>query len=146
MSEAHIVLAGKRERTQAIHLIATAPVNTRVHVKGPRRTVLQNDRMWAMLTDIARQLDWHGQKYTADDWKDYFCHALRRARWMPDEDGGMVPVGLRTSDLSKTDHSDLTALMEAFGARHGVTFTEPDVGPLKGQRTDARKAPGMNPA
>lgn len=40
----------------------TAPVNTRVEFKEAKRTTDQNARMWAMLTDVAQQLPWHGQR------------------------------------------------------------------------------------
>lgn len=125
MSRALIVLAGERERARAINWIATAPVNTRVELKAARRSLDQNSAMWAALTEIASQLEWHGQKYTAEDWKDYMMHALKRARWMPSEDGGMVPVGMRTSDLSKEEMGDLLTLIHAFAATHGVTLHEP---------------------
>lgn len=122
MGRALIVINGKAARDKAMAWLTKAPINTRVEFKSARRSIPQNDRMWAMLTDISAQLEWHGQKYLPDDWKDYFMHALRRMRWMPDEDGGMVPVGMRTSDLGKDEMGDLMTLMEAFGARHGVSF------------------------
>lgn len=122
--DAVIVLGFAKDRTRAHLLIEQAPVNTRIWVKAPKRTLPQNDLMWSRLTELSRQLDWHGQKYTPDDWKDYLMHALRRARWMPDEDGGMVPVGMRTSDLSKEEMGELLDLMDAFAARHGVAFAD----------------------
>lgn len=125
MSRAVVTLYGKKERAQAAHLIATAPPLTRVDFKGPRRSNDQNSLMWCLLTEVASQLEWHGQKYTPDDWKDYGMHALKRARWMPSEDGGMVPIGMRTSDLSKAEMGELIEFLYAFGASHGVTFSEP---------------------
>lgn len=126
MSRALVVLAGDRERQRAHAWIAKAPVNSRVELKGPRRSLPQNDRMWAMLTDIASQVTWvDGRKYPPEDWKDYLMHALRKSRWMPDEDGGYVPIGMHSSELSKAEMGELQDLMEAFGASHGVQFTEP---------------------
>jgi hypothetical protein len=125
VTRALIILAGDRERAKAINWIATAPVNTRVEFKAARRSLDQNAAMWAALTELASQLEWHGQKYTAEDWKDYLMHALKRARWMPDEDGGMVPIGMRTSDLSKAEMSDLLELIHEFAARHNITLHDP---------------------
>lgn len=122
MTRALIVLGNDHDRAKAISLIARAPVGTRVEVKAARRSLDQNAAMWAALTELASRLEWHGQKYTAEDWKDYLMHALKRARWMPDEDGGMVPIGMRTSDLSKAEMSDLLELIHEFAARHGVTL------------------------
>ena len=127
MSRALIVLHGQKERAQAARLLARAPDLTRVDFKGPRRSNDQNSLMWCLLTEVASQLEWHGQKYTADDWKDYGMHALKRARWMPSEDGGMVPIGMRTSDLSKAEMGDLIEFLYAFGAQHGVTFADPSL-------------------
>lgn len=62
---------------------------------------------------------------TPEAWKDYFMHMYQGAVWMPHEDGGMVPVGRSTSRLSKVEHSELTALIEAFAARHNVDLKEP---------------------
>lgn len=124
MSRALLVLDSKARRAKAAHWLSVAPDGTRVEFKKPRRTLEQNALLWARLTELSEQLDWHGQHYTPEDWKDYLMHALRKARWMPDEDGGMVPIGLRTSDLSKEEMGELIDLMEAFGARHDVTFTD----------------------
>jgi hypothetical protein len=80
--------------------------------------------MWAMLTDIARQLPWHGQRLTPDDWKLIFLDALKReARFVPALDGdGFVNLGRSSSDLSKGEMSDLIEIIFAFGAGHGVSF------------------------
>jgi hypothetical protein len=130
MSRAVLVLANDRMRQKAVRWVMIAPKDTRVEFKGPRRSLDQNSTLWLWLTAIATQLRWRdGQKYTAEDWKDYLMHSLRRARWMPDEDGGMVPIGMRSSDLSKEEFSDLLELTMAFAARHGVTLDEPEPAP-----------------
>lgn len=138
MGRALLILRSGADRQKAVAWIGQAPDGTRVEFKWPVRSIPQNDRMWAMLTDVSVQLDWQGQHYQPADWKDYFMHALRRARWMPDEDGGMVPVGMRTSDLSKDEMSDLLELIAAFGARHGVQFSDPADGARKGELSSAR--------
>jgi hypothetical protein len=126
MSRVTLLLANQATKEKAIAWVKNAPWNTRFELKESKRTLDQSAKMWAMLTEISRQLkDWPGGPYTADDWKDYGMHALKKARWMPDEEGGMVPIGMRSSDLSKAEMSDLIELLYAFGARHGVTFTEP---------------------
>jgi hypothetical protein len=125
MTRALLILANDDVREKAARWIKAAPINTRVEFKQSQRSTEQNARMWAMLTDVATQLDWHGQHYSPDDWKDFFMHSLRQARWMPAEDGGMIPIGMRTSDLSKGEMGDLMELMAVFGANHGVTFSEP---------------------
>lgn len=125
MTRAVLILNGPQKRLEARKLCDTMPAGSRVTFKMPQRSIDQNSLLWALLTDIAKQLTWSdGKKYPADDWKDYMMHALRKARWMPDEDGGYVPIGMRSSDLSKEEFSDLIELIKEFGARHGVVFTD----------------------
>ena len=127
MSRAVLVLGSSAMREKAIRWIRTAPVNTRVEFKEPKRSLPQNDRFWAMLTDVAQQATHHGRKYTADQWKVIFLHALgREAQFVPALDGGgFIPLGQSSSDLSKAEMSDAMAFIEAWGARNGVTFHEP---------------------
>lgn len=122
MSRALIIIQTDADRAKAAAWCRKAPEGTRVEFKKARRSADQNALMWAKLTELSAQLTWHGQRYTPEDWKDYLMHALKRARWMPDEDGGLVPIGMRTSDLSKEEMGDLLDLMDEFAARHGVTF------------------------
>jgi hypothetical protein len=95
-----------------------------LEIKAAKRSLPQNDRMWAMLTDVARQLNWHGIPLTPDDWKLLFLNALKRERRMiRNIDGnGFVDLGVHSSDLSKAEMSELMELIAAFGANHGVTF------------------------
>jgi hypothetical protein len=119
---AFIVSEGTRAKLRA--WLDRAPTGMRVTFQEAKRTDAQNRLMWPLLTDISEQLEWHGQKYPPEDWKDNLMHQLRGGRWMPAEDGGMVPVGLRTSELSKEEFGDLIEVIYAFGARHGVVFSE----------------------
>jgi hypothetical protein len=80
--------------------------------------------MWAMLTDLAAQVKWHGLRLAPDDWKLIFLDALKReVRMVPNLDGnGFVSLGRSSSDLSKAEMTDLIDLISAFGANHGVVF------------------------
>lgn len=120
MSRHVIVLASDAEREKAALYLRVAPPGTRIEFKGPKRTLPQNDRLFLMLTEVSRQLQWHGQKYRPEEWKDYFLHALRGEKWMPAEEGGMVPIGRSTSDLDKAEFGELMDLIECFCARHAV--------------------------
>lgn len=81
------------------------------------------------LTEIATQLNWHGEKLTPDDWKILFMDALtREMRNVPSLDGsGVVNLGRSSSNLSKAEFSDLIELIHQFGANHGVVFHDPEV-------------------
>jgi hypothetical protein len=124
MGRATVVIRGQADRLRISSWAQKAPSGTRVEFKASKRSLPQNDRMWAMLTDIARQLEWHGQKLSTEDWKLLFLDALKReVRMVPNLDGnGFVNLGRSSSDLSKGEMSDLIELMTEFGTRHGVTF------------------------
>lgn len=137
MSRAVLVLHTDELRQKAVNWVMDAPKDARVEFKGPKRTLPQNDTLWLWLTAIATQLDWHGQKYSTDEWKDYLMHSLRRARWMPDEDGGMVPIGMGSSDLSTQEFADLLELTMAFASRHGVALPPRDYDVPRARRAPA---------
>lgn len=124
MSRVLIVIRSETDRQKIGRWAAQAPLGTRVEMKAPRRSIPQNDRMWAMLTDVATQAPWHGLKLSPDDWKLVFLDALKReVRMVPNLDGnGFVSLGRSSSDLSKAEMGDLMALIEMFGAKHGVKF------------------------
>lgn len=126
MSRALVVIARASDREKLRRWIDAAPWNTRVELKGPRRTLPQNDRMWAMLTDVATQVRHNGLKLSADDWKLLFLDALKReVRMVPNLDGnGMISLGRSSSDLDKEEMGDLMELIAAYGARHGVIFND----------------------
>jgi len=124
MSRALIVIASQADRTKAANWAIKAPFGTRIEFKQAKRTLPQNDRFWAMLTDVSRQLPWHGMKMTPGQWKLFFLDALRRElRLVPNIDGtGFVNIGTSSSDLTIGEMSDMMELITAFGAKHGVVF------------------------
>jgi len=101
-----------------------APHGSRVELKAEKRSHAQNDRMWAMLTDIAVQKEHNGRKYTPDQWKVLFMSACgREVQFIPSLDGKtFLPWGQSSSDLSKKEMTDLIEFMFAWGAEHGVVF------------------------
>lgn len=124
MSRAMIVVRSNRDRERAASWSMNAPAGCRIEFKLAKRSLPQNDRMWAMLTDVAQQVPWHGIKLAPDDWKLIFLDALKReVRMVPNIDGnGFVNLGRSSSDLSKGEMSDLMELISAFGAQHAVKF------------------------
>lgn len=124
MSRADILLTGSDTRQRAISWVQKAPPGTRLIFQAPRRTLDQNARMWASLTDVARQTDWHGQKLSTEDWKVLFMAALNtELRIVPNLDGtGFVPLGRSSSELGKDEMSQLIELIAAFSASHGIAL------------------------
>lgn len=94
-----------------------------LRVTKERRTLPQNARMWAMLTEVSEQVDWYGHRLTPEEWKDVFTASLRGQRAVPNLDNsGFVVLGSRTSEMSTDEISDLMELMSAFAAGRGITF------------------------
>ncbi len=125
MSRALLVLHGAVQRDRAVSWIRQAPPGTRVEFKAPARSLKANALMWCRLTEIARQVEWYGQHLSASDWKDVFSASLRKARVVPGLDAGTyVPLGMRTSDMSKEEMGNLLDLIDAFAAERGVVFQD----------------------
>lgn len=124
MSRATLILDSKARREQAARWCMNAPAGTRLTFAEAKRTTDQNALMWASLTEIARQVPWHGLKLSADDWKLIFMASLNQEmRLVPNIDGtGFVNLGRSSSSLSKAEMGDLIDLIHAFGAKHDVEF------------------------
>jgi len=126
MSRALLRIDGPVTRARAAKLLARVPDGTRVEFKGGRRTLPQNAKLWAALTEVARQKTWHDLKLAANDWKLIFLDALKReVRIVPNLDGtGFVNLGRSSSDLSKEEMGELIELIAAWGAQNGVVFAD----------------------
>lgn len=124
MSRALVIINTEADRRRVVDLAMRVPAGTRAEFKSSKRTPAQNDRLWSLLTDVARQMTWHGQRLTADEWKLIFMDGLNReVRAVPSLDGrGVVALGKSSSDLSRAEMSDLQELIAAFGAQHGIRF------------------------
>jgi hypothetical protein len=94
-----------------------------VEIKPETRTLAQNARLWAMLTDVAKQVNWYGRKLSEEEWKHVFTASLAKQDVVPGIDGGFVVLGKSTSKMTKPEMSELQQLIEAFGAQQGVRFT-----------------------
>ena len=89
------------------------------------RNLEQNAKMWAMLHDIEQQCEWHGIKLADEEWKDLFSAGLVKSKVVPNLDGtGFVILGQRTSQMTKSQMSDLIELIYAFGAERNVVWSE----------------------
>ena len=126
MSRHLVTIRSTADKIRAAEYLSQAPFGTRVEFRAAKRTLPQNDRMWAMLTDVSRQKQHHGRKYTPDQWKCIFMNALgREIEIVPTLDGSSImPLGYRSSELSKGEMSDLIELMMSWGAQNGVIFQD----------------------
>lgn len=90
----------------------------------------QNSKLWAMLTDISRQVQWpvngHMQRLSKEDWKDVLSAGLEQGQRIAQGiEGGFVMLGSRTSRMKKKRMAELIELIQFFGDSHGVRWTAP---------------------
>ncbi|MFW3166218.1 recombination protein NinB [Pseudomonas syringae pv. syringae] len=95
-----------------------------------RRTLEQNAKLWAMLGDISRQVEWpvNGvmQKLDSEDWKALMTAAARQeVRMASGINGGVVMLGESTKRMTVAELGDVIECMYVFGAEKGVRWTEP---------------------
>lgn len=123
MNRTLLTLANEKVRARAHQLIDQAPAGYRVEIREPTRSLDANALMWTLLADISEQVEWYGVKLSSEDWKDVLSASLRKARVVPGIDPGTyVPLGMRTSKMTKAEFSALIELIYAFGAERGVVF------------------------
>lgn len=122
------IIHDENDRQQVISWIKTCPEGTRVQLKKPARTLPQNDRLWAMLTDIVKQKKTiGGQTFTTDEWKAIFLQALGvELHTLPTLDGrNFFGTSYSSSAMTKEGMSDLIEFMFAWGAENDVIWSDP---------------------
>lgn len=116
------------QRARVARIVAELPKFSRVEIKGPARTLDQNNKLWAMLTDLSEQAEWAGKKRSTHDWKDLMTAAVKVAAGLeavPGLEGGLMILGLHTSDMDVEEMADVITYMLKWGDEHGVTWSEP---------------------
>lgn len=95
-----------------------------------QRSIEQNDKLHALLSDIASQKQWAGQWLDIEDWKRLITAAWersagRQARIFPSLDGaGIDVVYQRTSRMNKEEMSELIEYATAWAIQNGVKVRE----------------------
>jgi hypothetical protein len=117
-------LVHHQARLNALEAVKNAPDGWMVQVKEKTRSIEQNSLLWARLEEIAKQVDWYGEKLTSEDWKHVFSASLKKQKAVRGIDGGFVVLGQSTSKMTKAEMADLLTLMEAFAAERGVNFKD----------------------
>ena len=122
-----MIVTSDADRAKVALWASKAPIGTRIEFKAAKRTLDQNSRLWAMLTDVAEQAKHIERRYTPSQWKILFMHACgREVQFLPSLDGTtFIPWGQSSSDLSKDEMSELIEFMLAWGAEHGIVFHDP---------------------
>lgn len=127
MGRALLVLDTPADRGKAVHWIGKAPVGTRVEFKASKRSLPQNDLMWALLTEFAQQFEHGGKKYEPSQWKAIFLHAFgREISFLPSLDGKtFLPIEMSSSDLSKQEMTDFIEFILKEAADRGIVLHNP---------------------
>lgn len=118
-------------RQSAREAILTAPEGYVVEIHEETRSLEQNDHAHAALTDIAKQVEWHGKKLTVLTWKRLTMAAFLREighqpELIPALDGnGFDIVFEHSSKLGKRKFAAWVEWLYAFGAEHRVAFRTP---------------------
>ncbi len=119
-----LILDSRYRRDQAHKLIDAAPVNAVLTIAPPKRTIPQNSRFWAMLSDVSRAKP-EGRTHTPETWRDLFMHAMGHSvRFEMGLNGEPFPAGFRSSKLTVAQMGDLMEFIAAWGAERGVTFSD----------------------
>lgn len=120
-----VVLYGARSRKAAQEVIARAPLGAVMTVTDAKRTVPQNSKMWAMLSDLSRAKP-EGRVMPPEWWKAAFMAAIGcEIVWQPGIDGAPpFPAGFRSSKLTKGQMADLITMIQEYGDRHGVPWSD----------------------
>jgi hypothetical protein len=94
-----------------------------------RRSLIQNAKMWAMLADIARQVEWpvNGvmQRLETEDWKSLITAAVNQeVRLANGLSGGVVMLGASTRKMTTGQMADVIEYLYAFGVERDVTWSK----------------------
>jgi len=130
MTAQRFLLTSELARRRAAYALDSAPEGAVCVIRPKTRSLQQNAHLWALLDDIARQVDWPvngvAQKLSPDDWKAIFTASLREEnRLAQGLRGGSVLLGASTRKMTVAEMGELITLMQAFGAERGVRFSAP---------------------
>jgi len=122
-------LVSESVRQSAIRLLLSLPIDADnpfvMQIKAKTRSLDQNAKLWACLTDVSNQVNWHGRKLSPESWKCVFSASLKAQDVVPNIDGtGFVVMAQSTSNMTIKEMVDLIELIHSFGAQNGVVFND----------------------
>lgn len=129
MNKHYYILAHQTARNLAAQACLEAPEGWIVRVEPPTRSGEQNCMLHGQLGDIAKQVDWYGQKFNPLVWKRLTTYSyLREVRESPLlipalDHNGMDVIYEKTSQMSVKQMTGLIEWNFAFGSEHNVQWT-----------------------
>lgn len=103
-----------------------------IEVREKHRTLEQNAKLHAMLSDIARQKEFGGQKRTIEQWKMIFISGHRIATGGTAEmavglEGEVINLRESTAQMGVQRLASLISYIDAWAAENGVVFKTPPI-------------------
>lgn len=109
----------------------TAGKQLTLEIKTANRSCQQNAKYHAMIDEIAQQAQHLGSKWDSESWKrllvDQFLkdNGQKTGVVIPNLAGdGIVQLGMQTRDFTKEQASEFVEWLFAWGAEHGITYTQ----------------------
>lgn len=98
-------------------------------IQERKRSGDQNRKLWPLLNDLSRQVEWFGQKYSPEDWKDLITALVAKTkkqeqRTAPAIGGGVVMFGSRTSKMRVREMVEVIEAIYWFGTEQSVKFSD----------------------
>lgn len=95
------------------------------------RSLEQNSKLWPMLSDLAKQVEYAGKRRSKDDWKLICFQAWQeietehKIEYVPNLSGsGLIMLGCSTSSLNKKEFAALIECIYSIGAQYNVNWSE----------------------
>lgn len=136
------ILINSQVRQNAMREVSSAPEGFAVTIAPRTRSLDQNAKFHAILTDLANSpLKWAGKRRSVDEWKAIIISGHAVATDQPGEvipgiEGEFVAIRESSARMSVARSSSLIEYLLAFCATNGVELTET----IKGGFMDARAA------
>lgn len=123
-------LTGEAAKKAACREILAAPVGHIVRITPETRSLDQNAKLHAMLTDISKQAKYLGAKRDLEFWKGLFVSGWQiatgeRPEIVPGLEGEFINIRESTTTLGVKRMASLIEYVTAWAVSNGVRLTEP---------------------
>ncbi|MBE2898101.1 recombination protein NinB [Pasteurellaceae bacterium TAE3-ERU1] len=126
-------LRNQRIKDNAKEVLEKAPTDNEnplvLEIKPLTRTLEQNAKLHAMLTDISKQCEFQGKKHNVETWKTIMVSAHAIATGKPAEmaiglEGEVINLRESTAQMSVKRLASLIEYVQAWGVGNGVHFND----------------------
>lgn len=133
------ILSHDTARKLAAEYCMSAPDGWGVVFSEPKKKRIQEEKYHAMIGDIAKQCEFMGKRWKADDWKrlmvDAFAKVMRDAGTPLHHDGRIVPsldgervvqLGIQTSEFTVKEAAEFIEYLFSWGDDNNVAWKRGD--------------------